>query len=146
MSLVTRIGFTGTRKGLTQEQSKSLSTLFEIKDEIESFHFGDCVGADHDFYELVRPLFWTKSKFVGHIPENSELRVFLQYHEEWRPRPYLDRNRDIVRCCTRLIACPGEKAEQPRSGTWSTIRYAVNIKRPVTLVYPDGEIKTVYQD
>ena len=28
-----------------------------------------------------------------------------------------------------------------RSGTWSTIRYAKKVDKPVKIVYPDGTIK-----
>lgn len=39
-----------------------------------------------------------------------------------------------------MIATPSSKEEELRSGTWSTVRYARKLRRPVTLIYPDGSV------
>jgi len=37
---------------------------------------------------------------------------------------------------------PKGKVEEWRgSGTWATIRYARKVGKPVTIIYPDGEIQ-----
>lgn len=54
--------------------------------------------------------------------------------------PYLQRNKVIVDRCGVLVAAPGEAQEQLRSGTWSTIRYARRVGRPVIMVLPDGTV------
>ena len=57
-----------------------------------------------------------------------------------RERPYLDRNKDMVRETAWLIAAPAEPEEQLRSGTWSTIRFARKLGKPVFLIFPDGTV------
>lgn len=54
------------------------------------------------------------------------------------PRPPLERNRDVVDASDVLLACPGGMAEEQRSGTWATIRYARKAGKPVVIVWPDG--------
>lgn len=61
----------------------------------------------------------------------------LRQREEG-PEDLLARNRDIVDETEILIACPGHMHEELRSGTWSTIRYAVKIQRPHIIIWPDG--------
>jgi hypothetical protein len=56
-------------------------------------------------------------------------------------RPYLDRNKDIVRETASLIAAPAEPEEQLRSGTWSTVRFARKQGKPVFLILPDGTVR-----
>jgi hypothetical protein len=51
-------------------------------------------------------------------------RTFKAAADVRGPKPYLNRNRHIVRETALLIAVPNELTEQPRSGTWSTVRYA----------------------
>ena len=53
-------------------------------------------------------------------------------------KDYLVRNHDIVDVCDVLVATPGQKEEQIRSGTWATIRYARKIRKQIIIVYPDG--------
>ena len=56
-----------------------------------------------------------------------------------KPRPYLERNRDIVRACDRLVGCPKETVEPSPGrdqGTWSTVRYARRTGVPVTILWP----------
>jgi len=48
----------------------------------------------------------------------------------------------IVRETELLIAAPAEFSEQHRSGTWSTVRYARRLGRPVQIIGPDGRIRT----
>jgi len=38
------------------------------------------------------------------------------------PKPYLTRNKDIVRDTEMLVAAPADETEVIRSGTWSTVR------------------------
>ncbi len=171
-----KIGFTGTRKGMTPEQKRSferwLGTLCihgyadkKIKEEdtIE-FHHGCCVGCDADAHAL----FLTVMNVVGnlsgsmtvlHPPDVTKLidEKFLKdaviygaayYTGNPRrmqrvvaPTGYLARNKDIVDATDMLIACPGA-VEVLRSGTWSTIRYARDKKKPLMIIWPDGKFKT----
>lgn len=60
------------------------------------------------------------------------------------PLPYMERNRAIVDASDVLIACPYEIVEPEfgRSGTWSTIRYALTIPNfPVVIIWPNGRVE-----
>lgn len=107
--------------------------LFENIDDIEEFHHGVCVGADTQAHLLVYDVFssFMDDESIGtvihyHPPTNidkmSDLRAFPGVRH--RPRPYLDRNHDIVDACDILFAAPYQDGELLRSGTWATIRYA----------------------
>jgi len=56
------------------------------------------------------------------------------------PKPYLERNHNIVDESELLIACPKSKEEELRSGTWATVRYARKKGVRIILIYPDGSV------
>jgi len=120
------IGFTGTRNGLNKEQKDKiielLNTYYPTYDKIIVLH-GDCVGADTDFHNICRN--YEKIEIHIYPPNNPMCRAFNKGHLLMEEKPYLQRNADIVKNCSILIACPIDKnKEELRSGTWSTIRQA----------------------
>lgn len=132
--MIRHVGFTGTQVGVTPQQLVSLLGVM-TKLRHATLHHGDCVGADNQAHVIAREL---GMRVVLHPPDNDVKRAFCDFDECRLARPYLDRNRDIVNESDILVACPKEKDEQLRSGTWATIRYARRIKMPVLLVYHDG--------
>jgi predicted Rossmann fold nucleotide-binding protein DprA/Smf involved in DNA uptake len=53
--------------------------------------------------------------------------------------PPLVRNRIIVDGCDVLLAAPsGAERDNPRSGTWMTVRYARKRRKRIVIVWPDG--------
>lgn len=131
-----KVGFTGTQRGMTDEQKMWLNIAFQkIRGEWE-FHHGDCIGADADAHDIA--VEWG-AKIVLHPPWVAAKRAFKETF--WQKRPqmnYLDRNKEIVKETQVLIGMPGEDEEQLRSGTWSTIRYARKTLKPVRIVGPKG--------
>jgi hypothetical protein len=113
----------------------SLVLMLEWDDIV---HHGDCIGADADFHTIAlsRGL-----SIVIHPPENPVKRAYCSPGQVMRPKPYLDRNHDIVDSCTLLIACPSTDEEEVRSGTWATIRYARKVSRTRIIVYPSGRVE-----
>lgn len=133
------IGFTGTRNGLTEQQYAAVhgalaASLFDRIFKVE-FHHGDCLGSDAQAAEIARNLGY---RIISHPPIDPKHRAYVPADFEFIEREYLDRNKDIVDCAMLLVATPGQWAEQQRSGTWSTIRYARRTGVPVLIVYPDG--------
>ena len=103
-------------------------------------HHGDCIGADTDAHNLVVDYFKENLySFVGriiiHPPIIEYKRSFCKAKTVLPPKPYLERNHDIVDSSDVLIATPKEMEQQLRSGTWATIRYAVKTKKPVNILY-----------
>lgn len=126
-----RVGFTGTREGMTRRQQDQVHRLL-IDSGCSEFHHGDCVGADAQAHALAEDL---GLRIVIHPPDDPE-------HRAWRlacivrdPKPYLARNRDIVNGCDLLIAAP-RAPEARHSGTWSTVRYARKRAIRIEVVYP----------
>lgn len=133
-----KIGFTGTRHGMTQEQTDAVERLLSTLHPHE-VHYGDCVGADHDFFLIIQENYWNMKK-VAHPCDIKSLRAFTEA-DEIRPKlPPLERNRNIVDACEHLIVTPGSFQEEQRSGTWATVRYARKSGVPITIVWPDGQI------
>lgn len=126
-----KIGFTGTQRGMTPAQQYEVAHLLTSEDE---FHHGDCVGADEQAHGLALIL---NIPIVRHLPWDEKKRAFCEGGEEVKPKPYLLRNHDIVDATDMLIATPAGP-ETVRSGTWSTIRYASKVGKPVLVVMPDG--------
>jgi hypothetical protein len=129
-------GFTATREGLTVAQKLALRNF--LFGEAGEFHHGDCLGGDSDGHDIAQECgYW----IVGHPPLSDALRAFRQCDVVRAARPYLQRDRDIVEETVALIAAPKEFDEQPRGGTWYTVRYARKLGRAIVLILPDGKIK-----
>jgi hypothetical protein len=122
--MLVKIGFTGTRMGMTQKQKELLKTvLLKYRDpnEVNEFHHGDCIGSDEEAHEIAYALgFW----IVTHPPKDPKARAFQIGHCEKPPKPYIERDHDIVDACDWLVAAPKAMKEVLRSGTWATVRYA----------------------
>lgn len=126
------IGFTGTQKGMTYFQKQQVELLLlGIEGE---FHHGDCIGADAEAHDIAEKYL----KCIIHPPINNDKRAFKKANIILEPKEYLDRNKDIVKACERLIATPEEYQEQLRSGTWSTVRYARKMKKLIAIIFPNG--------
>lgn len=117
--------------------------LGELKDNgaTQATH-GMCIGSDETFHRMAKAMAY----FVIGVPG---VTVF---GKEWKrstqcgdcdlimpAKPFLLRNRDIVRESDVMIATPSETVEQRKgSGTWATIRYTREAKKPLVLVWTDG--------
>jgi len=101
-------------------------------------HHGDCIGADAQAHDIAVSL---GCKVIIHPPDNARQRAFKSGAHIRAPKPYLVRNKHIVRETELLIAMPSEFSEQHRSGTWSTVRYARRVGRAVRVILPDGTIE-----
>jgi len=130
-----RLGFTGTRNEPTDRQ---LDWLWREVVAYRELHHGACVGADYCAHQAAID---SGVPIVVHPPENVRLRMNYDPRATWLPaKPYLVRNRDIVDATDELVAIP-DGPERQQSGTWSTVRYAVNLGRLVTICYPDGRVE-----
>jgi len=131
-----RIGGTGTREGATQPQLDALRETLEGLGGTH-YHHGVCVGFDAQSHAVARGL---GLRVVGHPPVRTDLMATLDLDEERDPLPYLARDRRIVLETHLLVACPRGREEELRSGTWATVRAARRLRRPLVLIYPDGEM------
>ena len=131
------IGFTGTQLGLTTDQHVEMRQHFKQFRNANAgwMHNGDCEGADKEAGELWQAMC---GGIHLHPPTVRYKRAWLKAERTEKPRPYLDRNKDIVDASTVLIATPDSPVERIRSGTWSTVRYARKLGRPILIIYPDG--------
>lgn len=101
------------------------------------FHHGCCIGADEQAHDISKSIPGLTCHL--HRPvDQSQMAVGL-VGVEWPPTPYLKRNRSIVRSSALLVAAP-HGCEELRSGTWSTVRYARRLGRPVALVWASGAL------
>jgi len=149
-----KYAFTGTRKGMTPLQMRTLMTeLLRIKlaGGRPEFHHGGAEGADHEAHVIALSV-----GFLMRVhPSNNNVAPETAYYwdtarvEEMCPP--LVRNHDIVDFSHILFATPAEQEEQVRSGTWATIRYGSGRikKKPhsgpyaVRIIYPNGEIEEI---
>lgn len=132
-----RVGVTASRYASQPAQYGALARLLAVLDVAE-LHHGDCVGGDADAHALALSY---GIPVIVHPPVRPELRTFSLGAYAYRTaRDYHERNRAIVDDTTLLIAVPTSAIEQLRSGTWSTVRYARSLQKPVALVFPDGGI------
>lgn len=143
------IGFTGTRHGMSPRQLAAATDLVHwlvrgneiiVGKDRWIAHHGDCVGADSQFHDIVRPL--VGSFVVAHPGQvQAKWQAKREADVVRARRAPMNRNRIIVAESTIMVATPYEDVEQPRGGTWSTIRMARAVDRPLAIVMRDGSIQ-----
>lgn len=123
--------FTGTQRGMTAYQIKEILQVFPPLNILE-LHHGCCIGADVQMHKLVRQHFPTV-KIIGHpsnIEDKTDWLTLADCDEKNPSAPPLTRNMWMVDMSYHVIAAPFQKKNTQRSGTWSTIRYAVRQHGP----------------
>lgn len=130
-----KIGFTGTRDGMSHPQWLAVKQLLE-SNPVEELHHGDCIGADEEVHQLAISL--DIPKIVVHPPKDNKLRAYCQGHVTMPALPYLERDMNIVKATTHVIGAPRTKNRVKRSGTWQTIGYAEDDSKLWRVVFPDG--------
>jgi predicted Rossmann fold nucleotide-binding protein DprA/Smf involved in DNA uptake len=104
------------------------------------FHHGQCVGADAEAHAIALEL--GVPSIIVHPADDADLRARLSATPSTSSVAYLEpteslrRNKAIARGVDTLIAAPATAAEQVRSGTWFTIRYARRLGRVEVIVLP----------
>lgn len=127
-----KLGFTGTRKGMSEWQIRRLREFLRFH-RPASFHHGDCQGADAQAHKIVREML-PSCLIVVRPCDIAKLRANCRGEVVAVPCDPLERNRLIVGETDELIAAPFEDQEQQRGGTWYTIRLARREGRPVEVL------------
>ena len=137
-----KIGFSGTRHGMTQPQFRTILRLLQDWKPSE-VHHGGCVGADIEFAKMCdkhvpRPHIVCRPGMSAR-DGNSDLRATDDPSDQiFDTLTHFHRNRAIVDSCAVLIAAPFGFVHQASGGTWYTIDYARKHKKHVIIVFPDG--------
>jgi hypothetical protein len=146
MAAALHVGITGSRNGADQGQLGILSDRLSLLcitagATVERyFHHGDCVGVDDQAHVLAIGLNY---RIYVHPPTNRTLRAYVNrtplwnpaHDLVWPPKPYLERNLDIINAVSLLFVVP-DGPERPRSGTWSTYRAAIRLGVTTVLIPP----------
>lgn len=98
-----RVGFTGTRAGMTTLQRVRVLELLSRLAPGERFHHGDCIGADKEAHDTARSC---GLLIEAHPSTLDEFRAFTDADVVHQAKPPLDRNRDIVDAVELLVAAP----------------------------------------
>lgn len=135
------VGFTGTRVGMNGTQLNDLEeflAMYEVQMSSHGkrifAHSGDCIGADRQFNDIATDLGFIT---VGHPGDNETTRAHCTFDICHDPKRLVARDKDIVNVCDLL--CAGTRLNNPEgagSGTWLTVRYANEMKKPVEFFYP----------
>lgn len=154
-----KVGFTGTRQGMTADQLAELRKRLSRSTDgggtdwrmFSQFHHGDCVGADeeaHDMMRVLRSRYWPLRVDIHiHPPKDFRWRAHcdarMAYNEllttrVWDEEDYLVRDRRIVDSTDILIGCPAGFDLRSHGGTTYTVKYALSTGKPVVVIWPDG--------
>ena len=146
-----KLGFTGTRHPITQNQIAWIWHLFDTV-VIEEAHHGACINADEAFHECALahnvPLFVHPSNSKSHLAQGLISMKCLTAHPlvtVLPAKPPLNRNRDICVAAHGLAATPYQQQEPDQlywGGTWYTVNYmATRLHKQVAICYPDGRVE-----
>lgn len=149
------LGFTGTRRGMTPFQRANLPKVLAALPS--RFLHGGAVGADEEIDAFLAPMYHAQTSGSARLfamITGADLPIVVyptrDRYEHWKSEapfpavrevnePYdnpLARNRIIARYCDHLLAAPATVKEVRRSGTWATVRYAREARKPVTILLP----------
>lgn len=142
MTYVLRVGFTGTRNGMTRAQLAACQALlnsWRVLGVSRSLAHGDCVGADSQADYMARKLNYN---IIIHPPQDPRLQAncYKPGDQLMDRAVYHVRNINIIRSCERLIATPKDM-NRMTGGTFFTIEYARK-EQAISLyvIRPDGVI------
>lgn len=136
-----KIGFTGTREGMTTTQWEKFEHLV-TQWHFTEFHDGDCLGADTQAHATVRRILIPQIEMHGHPCNIHRWRAHNEYDVMYPVEAPLVRNRHIVAAVDLMFAAPKEFEMVMRgSGTWATIRYAMTRGVPLIVIFPDGTVE-----
>lgn len=134
------VGFTGTSRGMNPYQKFEIRrqlVYLRDKEGYTDVRHGACIGADDQFGRIAKDLGYRITAHPGYSPRNPENLIFRAETEYCdvvlEPKPFIARDHDIVDQSDTMLATPVGKEER-RSGTWTTIRYALKSKREILIV------------
>jgi len=138
------LGFTGTRLGMSKSQRQEVWEFFRVYNqplgEIELALHGGCLGADVEFHNICNELGIPIQIYPGHSAMDPKCRLTQAVLSASIIHPsetHFARNRNIVKKCDHLIACP--LFSEGRGGTWYTIKYAKRCSVPCTILWRNGD-------
>jgi hypothetical protein len=139
--MIEEVGFTGTRRGMTDLQKLTVENILIVLKPTKSHH-GMCIGADKDFDDICKRLEIHRRGWPGvDKAGNCNTRACCHGIEEiMGERHYVVRDRLIVAHTPILIATPKTYSKESRSGTWVTIGIARELGATRYIVFPDGTI------
>lgn len=129
-----KVGFSGSREGMTDIQRRQVDLLlmsYVMTPFPVEFHHGDCTGSDFQAHQIARRIGY---HIVVHPPTNDYYRAFCDGDEIREPKPYGVRDKDIVDETELLIATPRASSR----GTWKTVGFARSAHKQYIVVNPDG--------
>ncbi len=142
-----RIGFTGTRNGMTPEQLQTLRVAIGRVTcgslEQVALH-GDCIGADAQFHEVCKGCGFTIYIYPGDLLNQRAFCTGAAHTFDMHDP--LTRNKLIVNNSDVMFAAPKGYREEVRSGTWATIRYTRKSGKHLIIIWPDGTITEENED
>lgn len=133
------VGATGSRKQPRPHQVTSMMDwILQNKEYIKEAHHGDCIGWDFAFHKAIanhsaeieihiHPPKYPKYRSFAQLYPHAENKIVV--HEE---KEYLERNDDIVQVAETMI-CGPKDLNRTKSGTWYTIRKAVEAKKQLII-------------
>ncbi len=138
-----KVGFTGTRKGMTREQRDVTVMLANLlyQGSVNEARHGLCVGADAQFNDIAaKQGFITYGYPASDVKEGN--RAYCHVNFTMPSAPALSRNHTIIDESEVMIAIPkGYEEEWRGSGTWAAIRYSAKAHKPTYIVYPNGKVE-----
>jgi len=87
------------------------------------------MAADNPDYDIT---------IYSYPPINDHYAIKCLGHVNYKPQPFLVRDRALVDAADILLSMPLTDYETFRSGTWYTTRYALQQDKPVVLIQPNG--------
>jgi hypothetical protein len=134
------LSFTGIADGLTMPQRRIITNqLIRYDPAQHAFAVGGAPGVDIEVALQGLHLGFHVHAVLPSAPYHPEGAVACTTHEVVAPgrnasESYMKRNSRLAEICYCMVAFPATNTERLRSGTWSTVRRARTLGRPVRII------------
>lgn len=128
----------GSTRGLEPDQRDTLIRWFiKYRTRLMAVHHLDRHGTDVTVVGMALAL---HIPCIGHPTTVRVHRAFIEGSVFWPVQILSERNRTLIRLCTRLLVLPDPSTSRPRAMHWRLYRLATAAKRPTTIIWPDGQM------
>lgn len=138
------IGFIGEERGMTDGQRETTRHLLKVLhgNNYGIARHGMAEGAVDEFHVMARQQGYYITGHPG-CDTNGEVasKTHLVCDETQDPKPFRERNKDIIFASDSIIAVPHTAIEPPRTATWAAVREALRQGKQMWVVLPSGNVQ-----
>jgi len=136
---MTRIGIISSNIIRTGKSFETFEKVISKLRDIREVHHGDNKGIDSDIHDLFTEKA-VKTIIYPSIDASNRANNLTEF--EKKPKNNTTRYKRIIRKTDYIFTFPSNNRKNSKTSIWSVIKYAINLHKPVYIIYPNGDLET----